>query len=177
MGWRQLYRASSLYGQGDFGAAAAIYEALVRADPSHALAAFMLADCYERQARFSDALQWAEVAAAQMPDAVEALQSVARLAVACGDHEKATTYVVRTLSLPEVMTGMPRESRSLKVATFFVRVLYWIPFVRKRLRPGALEELRPAYHAVKLDEWKQWADAYLAWRRGDDTPPPPGKPH
>jgi hypothetical protein len=114
-GWRRLHRANSLYGRGDFGAAAVVYEALVRADPSHAFAAFMLADCYERQARFPDALHWAEVAAAQMPDTLEALQSVARLAVACGDHEKATTYVVRTLSLPEVVTGMPHEKQSLTV--------------------------------------------------------------
>lgn len=172
-----MYKATSLHGRGDFGAAAVILEALVRDDPGHSFAAFMLADCYEQQMRFSDALRWAEVAAAQMPDSLEALQSVARLAVACGDHEKATTYVVRTLTLPEVVTGMPHESQFLKVVTILVRVLYWMPFVGRRLRPGALDEMQPSRRAVELDEWKQWAEAYLAWRRGADTPPPHGKPH
>ena len=99
-GWRQRLRASSLYGRGEFGACAAICEALTRADPDDAFAAFMLANCYERQQRVSDALYWAEVAVAKLPNSLEALQSAARLAVTVGDHDKATKYVSRALCCP-----------------------------------------------------------------------------
>lgn len=171
-GWRRRFEASSLYGRGGYDAAAAICEALLRADPDDVLAAFMLAGCYERQGRLSQAFHWAEVVAAKLPNGLEALQSAARLAVANGDHEKATQYVLRALALPEVRSEMPRDGRSEKFLRCLIRVLIRMPFVGRRFRPDALDELQPERRAFELQQWKKWAQAYIAWRNGNEEPTP-----
>jgi len=175
--WRRHYRASSLYGRGEFAAASLIYEEITRLNPRDSFAAYMLARCYEYQERLSDALYWAEVAAAKLPASLTVLQLAARLAVAIGDHEKATEYVSRTLMLPDVMTEMPHVSQSSKLLLLFVRALYRMPFVGRRLRPGGLDELQAGNQAVELQQWKQWAEAYLAWRNGNESAAPERKPH
>jgi hypothetical protein len=51
---------------------------------------------------------------------------------------------------------MPKPFMSL------ILLLYRLPLLRHRLRPGALEELQPEHRAVQLENWKEWAQAYLA---------------
>jgi tetratricopeptide (TPR) repeat protein len=176
-GWRLHWRANSLYGRRDFAAAATIFEEITRADPGNGFAAFMLASCYEHQERYSEALQWAEVAADKLPDSLIAVQAAARLAIANGDHEKAGNYVLRGLALPEVTTEMPRETLLPKPLLWLIRALYRTPFLRRRIRPGALDKWEPGNQAVELQRWKEWAQSYIAWRNGNYAAMPPKRPH
>jgi len=175
-GWRQHMKASSLYGRRDFAAAAEIYERITSADPSDGFAAFMLSTCYEHAERLPDALHWAEAAVGRLPGSFTALQSAARLAIASGDHRKATDYVLRALALPEVVTEMPHETLLPRPLLWFIWMLSRIPILRRRLRPAALLQLQPGYQAVELQKWKAWAQGYLAWCKGNDEPPP-SRPH
>jgi tetratricopeptide (TPR) repeat protein len=175
--WRLHWRANSLYGRRDFAAAATIFEEITRADPGNGFAAFMLASCYEHQERYSEALHWAEVAADRLPGSLPVLQTAARLAIADGDHEKATDYVVRALALPEVTTEMPRETLLPRPLLWLIWALYRTPFLRRWLRPGALDELQPGTQALELQKWKEWAQSYLAWRNGNYDATPPKRPH
>ncbi len=170
-------RASWCHGRGDFAAAAPMYESLVRADPTDAYSAFMLASCCEAQERVTDGLEWADVAATRLPDSLAALQLAARLAIAAGHHERATDYVVRALALPEVRAEMPREALVPRPIMWLLRTMSYLPFLRRRLRPAALAQLEPGHQAAKLQEWKEWAMSYVAWRSGTDYTPQQSEPH
>ncbi len=137
----------------------------------------MLSTCYEHQERLSDALRWAEAAVDRLPGSLTALQCAARLAIASGDHPRATGYVLRALALPEVTTEMPRETLLPRPLMWFLWMLSHTPFLRDRLRPSALLELQPGYQALELQRWKEWALEYVAWRKGDEEAPPPRKHH
>ena len=174
--WRKHMKASSLYGRHDFAAAAAVYEGITSRDASDGFAAYMLATCYEHQERVADALHWAEAAARALPGSLYPLLSAVRLAIASGDHDKATDYVLRALALPEVTTEMPRETLLPKPLLWLIWALYHTPVLRRRLRPGALAELQPGSRAIELQNWKEWAHGYLAWRSGNDGAPPRRSP-
>ncbi len=165
-------KASRLIGRGEYSAAGALYEKLAAAEPNDAFAVGMLALCYERQGRLTEALRLAEQAARQVPESLPALQAAARLAIANEEHERAEGYVERALALPEVRTGIPSNTvpawlRWLLAATFR------LPVLRRRVPKDALADLAPGKQAMDLEAWKQWALEYLAWRKGEDPASPP----
>lgn len=174
-GWRRQIKASSLVGRGDYAAAGAIFREIVAEDPSDGYAVFMIAMCYEQEGRLFEARPWAEASVRALPDNLYALQAAARLAIANDDHDKATDYVLRALALPEVVTEMPKAAVP-RPLMWLIRALRHVPFLRRRISPAAIESLEPGSLALELQEWKEWAQGYLAWRRGHDTPEPSG-PH
>jgi tetratricopeptide (TPR) repeat protein len=165
-GWLHL-RASRLFLRHDYAAASAIYEKLLGFDASDAFATYMLAICYEQQHRITEALDLAETNARRVERKLSDLQLAARLAIAAGEHDKATAYVQQALALPEIVTEMPEElPRSVM---WMFRLIGRIAMLRKRTRP-AIRSLEPGARAVELLEWKQWAHQYLAWRAGREPP-------
>ena len=123
----------------------------------------MLASCYEAQERVSDGLEWADVAVNRLPGSLTALQLAARLAIAAGDHERATDYVLRALALPEVRTEMPRKTWVPPSSIWLLRTLSCIPFLRRRLRPAALVRREPGYQAVTCVPTQAWSALREAW--------------
>jgi tetratricopeptide (TPR) repeat protein len=170
-------RASRLIGRGDYAAAGSIYEQLIAIDASDAFATMMLSLCYERQNRVPEALRLAEEGARRVPSSLTALKSAVRLAIAVGEHDKATTYLRQALALPEVQTEIPRETVVPKPFLWGLRLLPKLPIIRNRIRHDAIRELEPGAQAIKLEEWKRWAQEYLAWRAGDESPRPDPRVH
>jgi len=167
-------RASRLVGGANYAAAGSIYEQLIAADSSDTLAVSMLALCYEQQSRIPEALQLAEEGARRLPSSLSMLKIAARLAIAIGEHDKATGYIRQALALPEVVTEIPREGVLPRPLLWLLRLLPRVPFLRQRIRQDAIRELEPGAQAVELEEWKRWAEEYLAWRAGEE-PPEPGR--
>jgi hypothetical protein len=170
--WRRHYRASQLIGRGDYAAAGRIYEELVAIDANDSFASMMLALCYEQQHLTPEALRLAEEGARQLPGSLSVLKMAIRLAIAVGDHEKATGYIHHALALPEVETEMPEEGVLPRPLLWILRMLPRVPGLRRRIRRDAIRELEPGAQAVELEEWKRWARDYLAWRAGGDPPVP-----
>jgi tetratricopeptide (TPR) repeat protein len=156
-------RASQLIGRADFVAAGEIYEQLLSSDPTDSFAMAMLSLCYERQARFLEALHLAEEGVSSRPQSLSALQAASRLAVAVEQHDKAARYLQQALTLPEVRAEIPKEAAIPPLVLWLLRVVMSFPILRTRIRPDALKELALGSQAVELQEWKRWAQDYLAW--------------
>ena len=170
--WRRHFRASQLIGRGDYTAAGRIYEELIAIDATDSFASMMLALCYEQQSRTPEALRLAEMSARQRPASLSVLKTAIRLAIAVGDHDKATGYIHQALAIPEVQTEIPKEGVLPRPLLWILRTLPRVPGLRRRIRRDATRELEPGAQAVELEEWKRWAHECLAWRAGGDPPGP-----
>jgi tetratricopeptide (TPR) repeat protein len=175
--WLRYMRANALVARAKFDAALPLFSELAAADTTDGFASFMLATCYEQAGDVEQALQWAQETARRMPNSVTAQQEAARLSVSADQHDQATEYVLRALALPEMATEMPGETLLPRPLRGFLWLLHHTPFVRRRLRAEALADVEPAGQSRKLHEWKEWAQAYLAWRRGADGAPAPPTLH
>ena len=171
--WRLHMQASRLVGRADFVAAAAIYEQLLRSGPADTFAIGMLAHCYEQQERYIEALRLAEEAVSWHPESLLALQAAGRLAVATQDHDKAAQYLRRALALPEVRAEIPKEVALPKPLVWLLRILVRLPILRRRFPRDAFKEFELGSQAVELQNWKHWAQEYVAWHAGS-APGSPG---
>jgi tetratricopeptide (TPR) repeat protein len=161
--WRLHMRASRLIGRAEFVAAAEIYEQLLSCEPTDPFAMAMLSLCYERQGRCLEALHLAEEGVRSRPRSLSALQAAGRLAVAVEQHDKAARYLQQALTLPEVRGEIPKEAAMPPLVLWLLRVVVSFPILRTRIRPDALNELELGSQAMQLQEWKRWAQDYLAW--------------
>ena len=168
--WRRHMHASRLIGRGDYAAAGVVYEQLIATDAQDHWATMMLSLCYERQGRHQEALALAEKGVQQLPSSLHALQSVVRLAVACGEHDKAALYIRQALALPEVRTEMPKEGLMPQPVLWLLRLMPHLPILGKRMRRDAVSRFEPGAQAKALEDWKRWADRYLEWRQGEAIP-------
>jgi tetratricopeptide (TPR) repeat protein len=175
--WYLNWKASRLIGGGDFAAARTIYSRLAGMDEKDAFARLMLAMCHEREGRIPDALHMADEAIRIGPESLPALQTAARLAVAAGDHEKAAQCLRSALALPEVRTEMPQDIAVFNALAWVLRVMGRLPVLRRRVRAqslaDALRHLDAGHRATDLQDWKRWAQEYVAWQAGN-APPPSG---
>jgi tetratricopeptide (TPR) repeat protein len=165
------WHANLLFARNRFASAGPLLERVVAKDERNFAARLMLASCYEREGKTSDALRLADQAIQDAPTVLAALQWGARLAVAAGEHARAAQYVRQALTLPEMSTEMPKDVRMYQALAVLLRVLSRVPFVRRRFRPeklaAELKGLDTGHRAIELQEWKRWAEEYLAWQSGE----------
>ena len=160
--------------------AGSIYEEVLRSAPTDTWAMGMLAYCYEQQGRHVEGLQRAEEALRWHPDSLLALQAAARLAIATHQHAKAAGYLERALALPEVTAEIPMEVTPPKWVTWLFSVLAALPILSPRVRRSArsaLKDLDPGTRALELQDWKHWAQDFLAWHAGSEPPSHGGVAH
>jgi tetratricopeptide (TPR) repeat protein len=169
--WLLYSRASLLFTRNRFALARPLLERVVAIDERHFAARLMLASCYEREGKTSDALRLADRAIQDAPTVLAALQWGARLAVAAGEHAQAAQYVRQALTLPELRTEIPVADRTYDALAILLRVLSRVPLLRRRFRSdkvaAELKRLDIGHRAVELQEWKRWAQEYLEWQSGE----------
>jgi tetratricopeptide (TPR) repeat protein len=153
-------KANWLMGRTNFAAAGSICEGLIEADPTDSWAVAMLAHCYEQQDRLLEALRLAEEGIRLDPQSLMSLQIAARLAAALDQHDRATEYLRHALALPEVRDEIPKERAIPKPLLWTLRILARLPVLRRRL---SAEPFEIATQRVELQQWKRWAQEYVAW--------------
>lgn len=145
--------------------ALAQHHATLEDDPTHWSALFFVVERLRREGRDAEALAAAQRALESQPAHFLALQTAACLSVKLGRHNDAKDYVERGLkALPDVRPG----SRSV-LDVFFLLVWRVARLVRGRRAPGTPPEALASATARYLDDWKEWALAYLAWRKATNA--------
>lgn len=131
----------------------------------------MLAKCYEHDRQFVEALKFAAEAIRVDSSSWPAFRIAVSLAIAAGEHERASRYLRQALTLPEMTTEMPQGVNTYQIASRGSLVSYrgfhcfaddFAPRVA-----AAIRELDAGHRAVELQQWKRWALEYLAWQSGD----------
>jgi len=96
---KDFSNARDMFRIGDFDAAVAVLERLVRREPSHLDALALLASCYSFQERYEEAVKCHEAAVEASPADAQRWQSLAADLLNLGDLDRAEEAVRRAMKL------------------------------------------------------------------------------
>lgn len=162
--------ASRRLGRGDYSGAADCYREILTADPEQWSVLLLLSYCHECEGKHAEALAAAMKAVEIDPDNFLTLRALAQAFVSTGDHHSARLYVERALRAAPLPSPGVDERFFYMLARVCVSLLRLVPRYRKRISPDAPSGLYARRH---VQEWKEWAQRYLAWH---DATFGPGSP-
>jgi hypothetical protein len=127
--------------------------------PEQLALGLIVADSLDRGGRLGEAVGEIRRVAEAQPDDFLTLQTAARLLIKSGDHVAGRSYVERALRVfgPRPPTRTDRFLAALAVAS--VHVMRLLPRYRRVHQP----KLKDFDTRCTAEEWRQWAQQYLAW--------------
>ena len=160
--------------QGQRDAAIVEYRKILSSDPSDPAAlCAVLDDCRARGAS-AEALPIAERALLEIPDAFIALDAVAWVSIARGEHDKARLVVEKALE--SLKTSPPARALVEPVPRamwWMARLLGFLTGLRRLPRPAEASQEAER----DLARWQSWAVEYLTWCASERATEPSAPPH
>jgi tetratricopeptide (TPR) repeat protein len=139
------------------------YRAILASDPADPAALPMVLDDLRRDGKAQQAIDTAERALAAMPDNFFALDGLAWARIELGDHGQAKAAVERAIHSLETLNPGKPLGPVVRAVLGMVRFLGFIPGLGGRVPRIPSSASINADAGRGLAEWRQWANAYLAW--------------
>ena len=167
MRWLHRLRADLLTSRGRFAEAAILYRDSLESNPADDPALIVvLGECRPRGA-VEEAIEYASRALQTDPGNFMALKTLGWAYVTERNHDAARIVIEQALNrFDQLKLGEP--STALHVIGAFFGLVARLPGRRRRFPSLASSSRVGAKTAQELNDWRSWAERYLAWHKRQD---------